>query len=141
MSTDDNKRVIQSDGVSMLAYGHKEASATDVFGTRIVQKSWPKMDNLKPISHKGFNKFIKCKECKGRNNHASRNLEVKFGFKPLVEWIVLAVSLEGMEPTKFDSMRKATEAIGVGEGVIRYPKTMGKISLGDLRAKTSRCFP
>ena len=30
------------------------------------------------------------------------------------------VSLQGMEPTKFDSMRKVAKAIGIGEGVIRY---------------------
>ena len=32
----------------------------------------------------------------------------------------LVISSENMEPTKFDSMRKAAKAIGIGEGVIRY---------------------
>ena len=32
------------------------------------------------------------------------------------------VSLEGMKPTKFESMRKAAKAIGVEEGVIRYAR-------------------
>ena len=32
-SRDDDMGVVQSDGMSMLAYGHKEASAMDVFGT------------------------------------------------------------------------------------------------------------
>ena len=33
LSIDDNKQVIQSDGMHMLEYGHKKASAMDVFGT------------------------------------------------------------------------------------------------------------
>ena len=33
LSRDDDKQVIQSNGVSMLAYGHKEVSATDVLRT------------------------------------------------------------------------------------------------------------
>ena len=31
-----------------------------------------------------------------------------------------------MEPIKFDSMRKATKSIGIGEGVIRYARNNGK---------------
>ena len=36
------------------------------------------------------------------------------------------VSLEGMKPTKFNSMRKATKAIGVGEGVTIYARNNGR---------------
>ena len=36
------------------------------------------------------------------------------------------VSSEGMEPTKFDPMRKAAETIEVGEGVFRYRRNNGK---------------
>ena len=39
------------------------------------------------------------------------------------------VSLEGMEPTKFDSMGKGTKANGVGEGSLSMQGTMVKISL------------
>ena len=73
----------------------------------------PKMDGLKPISHKDFNEFIKGKGFKERNNYALRDLKAKFGFKPLVKRRVLIVSLEDMEPAKLDSMRKATKAISV----------------------------
>ena len=46
-----------------------------------------------------------------------------FGFKLLkVDRKALVVSLEDMEPTKFDSIREATIAIGIGEGVIRYAR-------------------
>ena len=100
----------------------------------------PKMDDLKPISHKELNEFIKGKGFKGRKDYILGDLKAKFGFKPLVERRVLVTSLEGMEPTKFDSMRKATKAIGIGEGVVRYARKNGEILSRDLRMKMSRCF-
>ena len=36
------------------------------------------------------------------------------------------VSSNDMEPTKFDSMRKAAKAIGMGEGFIRYVRNDGR---------------
>ena len=54
---------------------------------------------------------------KGRKDYALRDLKAKFGLKPLVERRALVVSSEGMKPTKFDSMRKAAKAIGIGEGL------------------------
>ena len=33
LSRDNDKQVVQSDGMSTLAYGHKQASTMDVFGT------------------------------------------------------------------------------------------------------------
>ena len=63
------------------------------------------MDELKPISHKEFNKFIKCRGFKGKSsNYTLKDLKEKFDFKPLVERRTLEVSLNEMEPTKFDSM-------------------------------------
>ena len=82
----------------------------------------PKMDNLKPISHKEFNEFIKGKGFKGRKDYALRDLKAKFSFKPLVERRTLVVSLESMEPTKFNLMRKTAKPISVGEGVIKYAR-------------------
>ena len=38
----------------------------------------------------------------------------------------LAISSKDMEPTEFDSMRKAAETISVGEGVIRYTRNNGR---------------
>ena len=84
--------------------------------------STPKMDNLKPISHKEFNEFMMSKGFKRRKDYALRDLKAKFGFKPLVKRRVFVVSLEGMEPTKFDSIRKADEGLDVGKGVIRYER-------------------
>ena len=53
-----------------------------------------KMDNLhevgpvrdlKPISHKEFNEFIKGKGFKGRNEYKLKDLKAKFGFKPMYD--------------------------------------------------------
>ena len=81
---------------------------------------------LKLISHKQFNEFIKSKGFKGRNDYTLKDLKAKFGFKPLIERRALVVSSNDMEPTKFDSMRNYAKFIGVGEGVIRYVRNNGK---------------
>ena len=87
----------------------------------------PKMDDLKPISHKRFNTFIKGKGFKGRNDYMLKDLKAMFGFKPLkADRRVLVVSAEDMEPTEFHSMREATIAISIGEGVIRYVRNNGR---------------
>ena len=41
-----------------------------------------KIDELKPISHKEFNQFMKGKGFKGRKNYVLKDLKAKFGFKP-----------------------------------------------------------
>ena len=75
---------------------------------------------LKPISHKEFSEFIKSKGLKGSNNYPLKDLKAKFGFKHLIKRRALVVSSNNREPATFDSMKKAAETIGVGEGVIRY---------------------
>ena len=67
----------------------------------------PKMDYLKPISHKEFNNLIKGKVFKAKKDYTLRDQKAKFGFKPLIKWRALVVYLKGMEPTKYDSMKKA----------------------------------
>ena len=81
---------------------------------------------LKPISHKKFNEFIKGKGFKGRNNQVLKDLKAKFGFKPLIKRRVLVVSSNDTEPMKLDSMRKAAKSIGVDEGFIRYASNNGR---------------
>ena len=81
----------------------------------------PKMDDLKAISHKKFNAFIKGRGSKGRNNYGSKNLKAMFDFNSLkADRKALVVSLEDMEPTKFHSMREVARTISIKEGVIRY---------------------
>ena len=80
------------------------------------------MGDLKPISHKEFNEFIKGKGFKGRNDYKLKELKAKFGFKPMYDRRTLVISSEDMEPTELDSMRKVAKAIGVSYKVFRYAK-------------------
>ena len=80
------------------------------------------MGDLKPISRKQFNEFIKGKGFKGRNDYKLKELKAKFGFKPMHDRRTLVISSEDMEPTTFDSLRKATKAIGVTYGTLIYAK-------------------
>ena len=89
------------------------------------------MGDLKPISHKQFNEFIKGKGFKGRNNYTLKELKAKFGFKPMYDRRALVISSKDMEPTEFDSMRKAAKAISVREGVNRYARNNGRDFLKD----------
>ena len=47
----------------------------------------------------------------------------------------LVISSEDMEPTKYDSMRKAAKATSVGEGVIRYARNNRRDFLKHKNAK------
>ena len=80
------------------------------------------MDDLKPISHKQFNEFIKGKGFKERNDYKLKDLKAKFGFKPMYDRRTVVISSEDMEPTTFDSLRKAAKAISVSYGALRYAK-------------------
>ena len=40
--------------------------------------------DLRPITHKEFNEFIKGKGFKGRINYKLRDLKAMFGFKPMI---------------------------------------------------------
>ena len=95
------------------------------------------MGDLKPISHKQFNEFIKGKGFKGTDDFKLKELKAKFGLKPMYNRKTLVISSEDMEPTTFDSMRKAAKAIGVAEGVIRYAKNNGR---DFLKNKNSKVF-
>ena len=58
------------------------------------------MGDLKPTSHKQFNEFIKGKGLKGRNNYKLKELNAKFGFKPIYDRRTLVITSKNMEPTK-----------------------------------------
>ena len=81
-----------------------------------------KTENLKPISHKEFNEFIKGKGFKGRNEYKLKDLKAKFGFKPMYDRLTLTISSEDMSPTTFDSLRKASKAADISYGVLIYAK-------------------
>ena len=84
------------------------------------------MDNLKPITHKEFNEFIKGKGFKGRNNYKLKELKVMFGFKPMVLGSPITISQAGEEPTTFDSISKASTSTGIPYSTLLCAKRRSK---------------
>ena len=68
---------------------------------------------LCPIRHKEFNEFIKGKSFKGRNNYKLKDLNAMFGFKPMITGSPVTISSNEMEPTRFDSISKASTSTGI----------------------------
>ena len=78
--------------------------------------------DLRPITHKEFNEFIKGKGFKGRNNYKLRDLKAMFGFKPMITGSPVTISSDGMEPTRFHSMSKASISTGIPYVTLLYAK-------------------
>ena len=74
--------------------------------------------DLRPITHKEFNEFIKGKGFKGQNNYKLRDLKAMFGFKPMITGSPVMVSSDGLEPTRFDFYVKS---FNFYRDTIRYP--------------------
>ena len=68
---------------------------------------------LHPITHKEFNEFIKGKDFTGRNNYKLKDVKAMFGFKPMITGSPVMISSDGKEPTRFDSMSKASISTGI----------------------------
>ena len=77
---------------------------------------------LCPIRHKKFNEFIKGKGFKGRNNYKLRDLKAMFGFKPMITGSPVTISSDELEPTRFDSMPKASTSTGMPCITLLYAK-------------------
>ena len=88
------------------------------------------MDNdykdLMPIRHKEFNEFIKGKGFKGRNNYKLRDLKVMFGFKPMITGSPVRILSNELEPTRFDSMSKASTSTGIPYTTLLYAEKNSK---------------
>ena len=78
--------------------------------------------DLRPITHKEFNEFIKGKGFKGRNNYKLKDLKAMFGFKPIITGSPITISSDGMEATRFDSILKASISTGIPYGTLLYIK-------------------
>ena len=59
---------------------------------------------------------MKGKGFKERNDYKLKELKAKFGFS------LCTIGEEDMEPTTFDSLRKAAKAIAILDGALRYAK-------------------
>ena len=84
------------------------------------------MDNsykdVMPIRHKQFNEFIKGKGFKRRNSYKLRDLKAMFGFKPMITGSPVTISSNELEPTRFDSMLKASTSTGIQYVTLLYAK-------------------
>ena len=78
--------------------------------------------DLTPIRHKEFNEFIKGKGFKGRNNYKLKDLKAMFGFKPMVTGSAVTISSNELEPTRIDSMSKASTSTGIPYVTLLYAK-------------------
>ena len=78
--------------------------------------------DLRPITHKEFNEFIRGKGFKGRNNYKLNDLKAMFGFKPMITGSLVTISSDGMEPTRFDSISKASTSTGIPYIMLLYAK-------------------
>ena len=91
------------------------------------------MDNnykdLTPIRHKEFNEFIKGKGFKGRNNYKLKDLKAIFGFKPMITGSPVTISSDELEPTRFDSISKASTSTGIPYVTFYMLRRIPKIEL------------
>ena len=86
----------------------------------------PQGSELHPITHKDFNEFIKGKGFTGRNNYKLKDLKAMFGFKPMITGSPVTISSDGTEPTRFDSMSKASTSTGIPYSTLLYAKKNSK---------------
>ena len=78
--------------------------------------------DLRPITHKEFNEFIKGKGFKRRNNYKLRDLKAMFRFKPMIAGSPVTISSDGMEPMRFDSISKVSTSTGIPYVTLLYAK-------------------
>ena len=74
------------------------------------------------ITHKEFNEFIKRKGFTGKNNYKLKDLKAMFGFKPMITGSPVTIFSNGLKPTRFDSMSKASTSTGIPYATFVYAK-------------------
>ena len=87
-----------------------------------MNKVFQENKELVPITHKEFNEFIKGKCFTGRNNYKLKDLKAMFGFKPMITGSPVTISSNGLEPTRFDSMSKASTSTVIPYATLLYAK-------------------
>ena len=85
-----------------------------------MDKVFQEPKELVPITHKQFNDFIKGKGSTGRNNYKLKDLKAMFGFKPMITGSPVMISSNGLEPTRFNSMSKASISTGIPYSALLY---------------------
>ena len=93
-----------------------------VFREKDLTPKGPAAPGLRSITHKEFNEFIKGKGFTGKNNYKLADLKAMFGFKPMITGAPVTISSNGLEPTRFDSMSKASTSTGIPYATLLYAK-------------------
>ena len=91
-----------------------------------MNKVFQENKELVPFTHKEFNNFIKGKGFTGRNNYKLKDLKAMFGFKPMITGSPVMISSNGLEPTRFDSMPKASTSTGIPYATLLYAEKNSK---------------
>ena len=97
-----------------------------VFREKDLTPKGPAAPGLHPITRKEFNEFMKGKGFTGRNNYKLKDLIAMFGFKPMITGSPVTISSDGTEPTRFDSMSKASTSTGMPYATLLYAKRNSK---------------
>ena len=84
-----------------------------------MNKIFQENKELVPSTHTEFNEFIKGK---GINNYKLKDLKAMFGCKPMITGSPVTISSNGLEPTRFDSMSKASTSTGIPCATLLYAK-------------------
>ena len=90
-----------------------------------MDKAFREPKELVPITHKEFNEVMKGKGLTGRNNYKLKDLKA-IGFKPMFTGSSVMISSNGLEPTRFDSMSKASTFTGIPYATLLYAKMNSK---------------
>ena len=98
------------------------------FETNELTPKTPEGSGLRPITQKEFNKFIKGKGVKGRNDYKLKELKAMFGFRPITMGKPVSISLEGEELTTYDSISTASTSTGIPYCMLMYAKTKCKVN-------------
>ena len=85
-------------------------------------------NELTPITHKEFNEFIKGKGVKERNDYKLKDLKAMFGFRPITIGKPTSISLEGEEPTTYDTISIASTSTGIPYCTLMYAKRKHKVN-------------
>ena len=91
-----------------------------------MDKVFRESKELVPITHKEFNELIKRKGFTERNNYKLKDLKAMFRFKPMITGSPVTISSDGVEPTKFNSMSKASTSTGIPYATLLYAKKNSK---------------
>ena len=89
----------------------------------------PTTSELRPISHTDFNEFVKGSGVKRRHDYNLTELKAMFGFRPMAKGSSVTLSSNLLEPTRYDSISRASTSTGIPYSTLLYAKRTLNINL------------